>query len=151
MKKRFFSILLLAAFLCSKDLQAQPAKDLSKCYPVVSVPYSVPDNDQQNFADVYFRFAWNDKAPYQIAIQFVNHAYASRKFKFAIKDVTSKKMVTLDKVHNTRFGTETLKPNSTGLIWSGPVDSTKDSFALRVWNSDGDEFDKEAISISDQQ
>jgi hypothetical protein len=133
------------------DLHAQQVKDLSKNYKIVSVPYSVPDDDRRNFADVDFRFGWNNKAPYTIAIQFVNHGYATRKFKFAIKDVTVKKTVILDTVHNSRFGYETLKPNSKSNVWFGLVDNIKDSFSLRVWDSDGDEFDKVPISISDQQ
>lgn len=151
MKKIFFSILLLTLTFFAKDSHAQQAKDLSKSYAVVSVPYSVPDNDKQNFADVYFRFGWTRKAPAKIAIQFTNHGYSSRKFRFAIKDVTTNKMVLLDAVHNSRFGSETLKANSVGPIWSGLVDNIKDSFSLRVWDGDGDEFDKVAISISDQQ
>jgi hypothetical protein len=151
MKKFYFFVLLLAVVFGAKDLFAQQVKDLSKYYEIVSVPYSVPDNDQENFADVDFRFGWNSKAPYKIAIQFVNHGYTLRKFKFAIKDVTSKKTVILDPVHNSRFGTESLKPNSESDIWSGPVNSNKDSFSLRVWDNNGDEFDKVPISISDQQ
>jgi hypothetical protein len=65
--------------------------------------------------------------------------------------VTTNKIVLLDSVHNVRFGTETLKANSTSAIWSGPVDNINDSFSLRVWSGDGDEFDKEPISIKDQQ
>jgi hypothetical protein len=153
MRKPSFFILFFAVAFCVNGVyaQAQQADDLAKSYGVVSVPYSVPDNEQQNFADVYFRFGWSSQAPAKIAIEFTNHAYAGRKFKFAIKDVTSKKMVVLDPVHKTRFGMVTLNPNSVSAIWSGPVDSTKDSFSLRIWNSDGDEFDKVPISISDQQ
>ena len=60
-------------------------------------------------------------------------------------------MVILDPVHNARFGTETVRQNSEGKIWSGSVDNPKDSFSLHVWDSDGDEFDKIPISINDQQ
>ena len=147
----YFSILFLSIIFYSNNLFAQPAKDIAKKYPVVSVPYTLPDNDQQNFADVYFRFGWPAKPPYTIAVQFANHAYKTRKLKFAIKDVTTNKIVLLDSVHNVRFGTETLKANSTSAIWSGPVDNINDSFSLRVWSGDGDEFDKEPISIKDQQ
>ena len=91
MRKLSFFILLLTLVFYTKALYAQQTGDLTKSYGIVSVPYSVPDNDQQNYADVYFRFAWNNKAPYKIAVQFSNHAYANRKFKFAIKNVTSKK------------------------------------------------------------
>jgi hypothetical protein len=151
MKNLYFSILFLSIIFYSNNLFAQPAKDIAKKYPVVSVPYTLPDNDQQNFADVYFRFGWPAKPPYTIAVQFANHAYKTRKLKFAIKDVTTNKIVLLDSVHNVRFGTETLKANSTSAIWSGPVDNINDSFSLRVWSGDGDEFDKEPISIKDQQ
>ena len=151
MRKSSLIILILTLAFGAQGIYAGQADSLSKSYATVSVPYSVPDNDQQNFANVDFRFGWNSKAPYKIAIQFTNHAYAGRKFKFAIKDVTSKKMVVLDKVHKTSFAVVNLTPNSVSAIWSGPVDDVKDSFALRIWNSDGDEFDKVPISISDQQ
>ncbi len=151
MKKLCFSILLLVIFFGTKTLWAERAKDISKLYKFISVTYSVPDDDQQHFANVDFRFGWNDKSPYKIAIQFVNHSYSTRKFKFVIKDVTSKKMVLLDVAHNSRFGSENLKPNSVGAIWSGPVDNIKDSFSLRVWDSEGDEFDKVPVSIKDQE
>ena len=105
----------------------------------------------ERIESVDFRFGWTSKAPFTIAIQFVNHAYANRKFKFAIKDVTSNKMIVLDTLHNSRFGSEALKANSVGIIWSGLVDNIRDNFSLRVWDSDGDEFDKVPISISDQK
>jgi hypothetical protein len=60
-------------------------------------------------------------------------------------------MIILDSVRNSRFGSETLRANSESAIWSGPVSNAKDSFSLHVWDSDGDEFDKVPISISDQQ
>jgi hypothetical protein len=151
MKNQYFFILILIVIFYSKNLLAQTVKDISKKYPIVSVPYTLPDNDQQNFTDVYFRFGWPAKSPYTIAVQFANHAYKTRKLKFAIKDVTANKMVLLDAVHNVRFGTETLKANSISAIWSGPVDNINDSFSLHVWSGDGDEFDKEPISIKDQQ
>jgi hypothetical protein len=151
MKNLTLAISILAAFFCAKGLCAQAAKDLSKACKTVSVPYSVPDNDKRNFADVYFSFGWNDKKPYTISVQFVNHGYANRKIKFAIKDVTAKKMVVVDRSHNARFGTETVKANSKGAIWSGTVEDIKDSFSLHVWDSEGNEFDKVAVSISDQQ
>jgi len=149
MKNILFSILIL--FFSVNYLSAQQVKDLSKFFTIVSVPYTLPDNDQQNFADVYFRFGWSSKIPCSIAIQFANHAYKTIKFKFAIKDVTANKIVLLDTVHNSRFGIENLKANCTSVIWSGLVDNVNDSFSLRVWNSDGDELDKEPISIKDQQ
>lgn len=151
MKNFFLFVLFLIVIFFEKSLYAQAVKDLSKKYSIVSVPYTLPDNDQQNFADVYFRFGWPAKAPYSIAIQFANHAYKTIKFKFAIKDVTTNKTILIDTVHNSRFGIENLKANSTGAIWSGLVDNVNDSFSLRVWNSDGDELDKEPISIKDQQ
>ena len=151
MKKQGLTLLLLTSFLSATSLSAKPAEDLAKKYPIVSVYYSVPDNDKGNFADVSFRFAWTKNKPPQIAVQFVNRAYADRKLKFAIKDITTKKMVVLDPKRHSRFGTETMKANSTGAIWSGPVDDTNDSFSLHVWNGAGDEFDKVAVSIKDQQ
>lgn len=146
----FAVIFTLVLFAGTSGAQTQQ-DELSKEFPVVSVPYSVPDNDQQHFADVDFRFAWTNKAPFKIALQFVNRGYSTRKLKFAIKDVTSKKMVVLNPAHHSRFGTETLKANSTGAIWSGAVDNINDDFSLHVWDSDGEEFDKVAISIKDQQ
>jgi hypothetical protein len=151
MKRLFKLVLCLVIVLVIKTLNAQEAKGLSKYYEIVSVPYSVPDNEQQNFADVNFRFGWNSKGPAAIAIQFVNHSYSDRKFKFAIKDVTSKKTIILDKVHNSRFGSVVLKANSQSAIWFGSVDNINDSFSLHVWSANGDEFDKEPISIKDQQ
>jgi hypothetical protein len=151
MKNLFFLLLFLTVLPNSNVLFAQQVKDISKKYMIISVPYTLPDNDQQNFADVYFRFGWPAKAPYVIAVQFANHAYRTIKFKFAIKDVTANKMVQIDTVHKSLFGTENLKANSTGMIWSGPVDNINDSFSMRVWNSDGDELDKEPISLKDQQ
>lgn len=151
MKKSLYPILLLTLLFGAEGSWAEKAKDLAKTFPIVSVYYSAPDNDQRNFADVVFRFAWTSQKPFRIAIQFVNHGYADRKLKFAIKDVTSKKTVILDPVRHSPFGTETLKANSTGGIWSGPVDNINDSFSLRVWDSAGDEFDKVPISSKDQQ
>jgi hypothetical protein len=152
MKNLYLSILIL--IFGAKTLYAQtaqPVKNLAKYCEIVSVPYSVPDDDKQHFVDISFRFGWNAKAPSSIAVQFVNHGYTGIKFKFAIEDVTTKKMIILDSAHNSRFGSETLRANSESAIWSGPVTDTKDSFSLHVWDSDGDEFDKVPISISDQQ
>ena len=151
MKQLYFLTLLLITIFGAKDLCAQPTKDLSKCYPIVSASYPVPDNAQQHFADVNFKFGWSNKVPYTIAIQFLNHSYVSLKFKFAIKDVTSKKMIVLDPVHNSRFGSEMLKENSPGVIWAGLVDNIKDSFSLHVWDSDGDEFVSDPVSIKDKK
>lgn len=151
MKKIYLSILFLALVFGEKSICAEQIEYITQNYGIVSVFYSCPDNDERNFSDVFFRFGWNDKKPFTIAIQFVNRAYADRKVKFAIKDVTSKKMVVLDPAHKSRFGTELLKSNSTGKIWSGPVDNINDSFILRVWNSAGDQLDKVPISIKDQQ
>ena len=151
MKRRYSLVLILVLIFCAKALCAQEVKDLSKYYEIISVSHSVPDNEQQNFADVNFRFGWNSKGPAAIAIQFVNHSYSDRKFKFAIKDVTSKKTIILDKVHNSRFGSVVLKANSESAIWSGSVDNINDSFSLHVWSANGDEFDKEPISIKNRQ
>jgi hypothetical protein len=59
-------------------------------------------------------------------------------------------MIVIDKVHHSPFGTETLKPDAISKIWSGPVDNINDVFLLRVWDSDGDEFDSSPVSIGDQ-
>jgi hypothetical protein len=144
MKKNIFSVLLLVLIFCAKDLRAQ---DLSKNYQILSVFYNVPDDDQKDFETINFRYGWTNQAPYSIAIQFTNAGYSEKKLKFAIKDVTSNQMILLDPVHNVYFGTETLKANSDGAVWAGPIDNLKDSFALRVWDSDGDAFDQEPISI----
>ncbi|SRR5665213_717837 len=151
MKRQNSLVLILVLIFWVKALCAQEVKDLSKYCEIVSVHYSLPDNDQQNFADVDFRFGWNSKTPATIGVQFVNRSYADRKFKFAIKDVTSKKIVILDKIHNSHFGSAALKANSESVIWSGSVDNINDSFSLHVWNANGDEFDKEPISIKDQR
>jgi hypothetical protein len=150
MKKLYFSFLLLTVTFFSKIVCAQPVNELSKMNGTVSGPYALPDNAQQNFSDIYFRFSWNEKKPFKIAIQFSNHSYDSRKLKFAIKDVTTKKMILLDSVHHSSFGYETLNATSVGVVWSGPIDNPKDGLSLRVWNSNGDEFEKEPISITDQ-
>ncbi len=150
MKKLFSSALILIVIFCTKDLCSREVGGLSKYYETVSMSYPVPDNDKKNFPDVDFRFGWNSKAPFRIAVQFVNRGYKDRKLKFAIKDVTSKKMIVLDGTHRSRFGSEMLKADSMGAIWSGPVDNIKDGFSLCVWNGNGDKFVKAAVSISDQ-
>jgi hypothetical protein len=150
MKNLFKLILYLVIILASKTLSAQEMKDLSKIYKTVSASYPLPDKDDQNFPDIDFRFGWN-KTPSMIAVQFINHSYSSKKIKFAIKDLTSGKMIVLDNIHNSHFGSETLKENSESAIWAGPVDDIRDSFSLHVWNSNGDEFDKAPISIKNQQ
>lgn len=150
MKKSFKLILCLIIVLITKTVKAQEAKDLSKNYDIISASYSILDNDETRFLGVTFRFGWNKKEPYVIAIQFVNHGYDVQKFEFAIKDITQNKMVVLGTIHKSTSGYETLKPNSQGVIWSGPVNNVKDSFSLRVWDG-GNEFDKAPISIKDQQ
>jgi lysophospholipase L1-like esterase len=147
MEKLHFLILFLMGTFCAKDSCAQEVKDISKDYAIFSVYYSVPDNEQHNFKDVNFRFGWTNKEPFRISVQFFNAGYVDVKLKFAIKNETSNQMIILDSIHNSRFGTETLKANSDGVIWSGPVDNIKDSFSLHVWNSDGDEFGQAPISI----
>ena len=153
MKKLYFPVLVLMTALCAKDLCAQEEKDLSKYYGVVSKYYPVLDNkdktDMNNL--IYYRFGWNRKAPYTIAIQFANLGYGDRKLKFAVKDVTSKKMIVLDAVHQSRFGVELLKADSTGMIWSGPVANINDGFSLHVWEDGGEEMDKEPVSIKDKK
>jgi hypothetical protein len=140
-----FSFFILAFTV--NGLRAQSMIDLAKSFGILSSYYSVPDNDQKNFGSVNFRYGWTKQAPFIIAVQLTNPGYADVKLKFAVKDVTTNQMVVLDPVHNSRFGTETLKANSTGAVWSGPVDSLLDSFSLRVWDDNGDEFDQAPISI----
>jgi hypothetical protein len=151
MEKLFKLILCLMIVLITKTVSAQEVKDLSKNYDIISVSYSVLDNDETRFPGVTFRFGWNKKVPYVIAVQFVNHGYDTQKFKFAIKDITMNKLVVLGTVHKSTSGYETLKPNSQGVVWSGPVDNVKDSFSLHVWDAGGNEFDKAPISVKDQQ
>jgi len=151
MRKVFFSILFLSALLSARELCSQEARDLSKCCDTVSASYPIPDKDQQNFGDIVFRFGWNKKAPFKVAVQFVNRGYDNKKLKFAIKDVTSKKMVVLDVAHKSRFGSELLKSNSLGAVWSGVVDDVNDGFSLYVWNGKGEKFVKGPISIHDQE
>jgi hypothetical protein len=143
--------LILAVIFGMKKVCAQSINDIAKKYPIVSAPYTFTDNDQQNSSDVYFRFGWPPKAPYVIAVQFVNHGYRAQKFKFAIKDVTLNKMVILGVVHKSTSGYETLNPNAQGIIWSGSVDNINDSFSLHVWDDAGNEFDKVPISIKTQE
>ncbi len=151
MKNPILFCSLVSFVFFAANLEAASVGELSKKQGILSVYYSAPDNDQQNFADVVFRFAWSDKKTATLSIQFVNRSYSDRKLKFAIRDVTSKKTVVLDRVHQSRFGAEMLKAHSAGSIWSGPVDSINDSFSLHVWDREGDEFDKVPISIKDQQ
>lgn len=150
MKKLFKLVLFLVIVLITKTINAQEVKDLSKDYDIISASYSVLVNDETRFPGVTFRFGWNKKEPYVIAVQFVNHGYDTQKFKFAIKDVTLNKLVVLGTVHKSTSGYEALKPNSPGIIWSGPVDNVKDSFSLHVWDGGGNEFDKAPISVKDQ-
>jgi hypothetical protein len=135
----------------TKKVCAQLTNDIARKYRVVSAPDTLTDNDHQNFSDVYFRFGWSSKAPYVIAIQFVNHGYGTRKFKFAIKDVTLNKMVILGTIHKSTSEYETLNSNEQGIIWTGPVDNINDSFSLHVWDDGGNEFDKVPISIKTQE
>jgi len=154
MKKLYIPALLIITFWGGKELSAQTPtitqtpeiKYLYKDYETISSPHAVPDNDQMNFDGVVFGFGWNKKAPYTIAVQFVNRGYEDRKMKFAIKDLTTKKMIILDRAHNSAFGLELLKQSSTGAIWSGSIDSLKDSFSLRVWDAKGNEFDAAPVT-----
>jgi hypothetical protein len=147
MKKRYPYILLSVLFFCAKLLDAQEIQYLSKDYPILSVFYNVPDDDRNSFAHLNFRYGWTSQAPYTIAIQFSNAGYDDKILKFAIKDVTLNKMVILGKVHKSTAGFETLKANSDGVIWSGLIANLNDSFALRVWNSDGKSLEQAPISI----
>ncbi|HTA75827.1 MAG TPA: hypothetical protein VK791_01575 [bacterium] len=163
MKCVYILILLIAALCAAKDASAQTqtptpnVKYLYKDYETISAPRAVPDNDQMNFDGVVFSFGWNKKAPYAIAVQFVNRGYEDRKMKFAIKDITAKKMIILDRVHNSAFGLEVLKQSSVGAIWAGPIDNPKNSFSLHVWDAKGNEFDAapvtnpEPVSTGDQK
>jgi hypothetical protein len=151
LKKIYLLSLFFMMIFSAKILCAEPVKDLSKVFAIVSIPFSAPDNKDKHFADITFRVGWNDKAPYAVAVQFVNHGYDGQKFKFAIKDLTSKKMLVLDPAHKSRFGTENLRANSESSIWSGAVDNYKDSFSLRIWDSQGDEFDSDSISVDKDQ
>jgi hypothetical protein len=147
MKKLHFSILLSILFICMKQLHAQDVSNLQNIYPILSMFYNVPDDDQKDFEHLNFRYGWTSQAPYTIAVQFSNAGYDDKTFKFAIKDVTLNKMVVLGKLHKSTAGYETLKANSDGTIWSGSITSLNDSFALRVWNSDGKSLDQAPISI----
>jgi len=147
MKFFCFYILLLTVILGAKELGAQEVKAISKVYGIVSEPYIIPDDGQPDFKNVAYRFGWNKKSPYAIGVQFINSGYVDRTIKFAIEDLTLNQMIVLDSVHNAHFGSETVKANSYSVIWSGPVDNIKDSFLLRVWNSNGDKFDQAPVSI----
>jgi hypothetical protein len=130
-----------------KQLHAQDVSNLQDIYPILSIFYNVPDDDQKDFEHLNFRYGWTSQAPYTIAVQFSNAGYDDKILKFAIKDVTLNKMVLIGKIHKSTAGYETLKANSDSVIWSGPIASLKDSFALRVWNSDRHSFDQAPISI----
>jgi hypothetical protein len=150
MKSLYVQGLILTLVFYVHGLSAQTIKDPFKSqYGVVSLYCTVPDNDQHHFTDMYFRLGWNGKTPNTIAVQFVNHGYETRKFKFAVKDVTSKKMIVLDMAHNSRFGTETLKAGSEGAIWSGSVDDIKDGLSLHIWTSAGDDLEKAPMSLAE--
>lgn len=172
MKKLYLSVLLLILAFSAKNLCAQQEDDLSKHCGTVSKLMPVL-NDQNDLNKIIaYKIGWNKAAaatpvltpsavttpsatpiitPATIAIQFSNMGYADWKLKFAVKDVTTKKMVVLDAVHNSGFGTEMLKANSKGIVWSGPVDNINDSFSVRVWIGDGDEIDKDPISLKDKK
>jgi hypothetical protein len=152
MKKRFFPVFLFFLVLFGNSLGAEEVKAITKYFEVVSKYHPVSNVDQKDPNNlVYYRLGWNTKDSSTIAIQFANLGYGARKLKFAIKDVTSKKLVILDPIHRSRFGLEVLKAESNGKIWSGPIDNIRDGFSLRVWEDDGDEMDKETISIKDKQ
>jgi hypothetical protein len=152
MKKKCFYGSLLAAVLCIGHLGAQDDTAFPKEFNVVSNFHSVPGKDKNDLQNlVYYRFAWRKKAPYAVAIQFVNLGYGERKLKFAVKDITSKKNVVIDPAHQSCFGTEALKESSKGMIWSGPIDSPNDRLSLRVWEDGGDEIDKAPISMNDKK
>lgn len=152
MKKLIYSILFISTVLCQKELWAQQDNDLSKSFTAVTKFLPVVVNTDKNAEKlVFYRFGWNSKAPATIGVQFSNLGYSDWKIKFAIKDMTTKKMIILDSVHKSFFGTELLKGNSKSAIWSGPVDNVSDNFSLRVWVGDGDEIDKDAVSIKDKE
>ncbi len=151
MRKLCFYGWLLASILCAQGLRAQEEKDLSKIYEVVSQSAPVAADALKDFNNmIFYRFGWNRKGPPAIALQFVNFGYKDRKLKFAIKDVTSKKMVILDPAGKSPFATEDLKESSRSAIWSGPVDNIHHRFSLRVWEDDGDEIDEDPVSINEK-
>ena len=145
-KINLYVLIFIFAFF-GKLSYAQVDQDIEKYCEVVSKYYSVSETGQKNFYKIEYRLGWNKKAPYKIAIQFINLGYEGKKIKFSITDLTSKKMVILDAVHNSRVVSETLNPASTGAIWSGQIDGIKDRLSLRVWDKDGNEIDKSPISI----
>jgi hypothetical protein len=152
MKNMYLLFWLLITTFGARCVFAQEDNDLSKYYGTISKFDSILNNTQKDMNSiVFYRFGWNQKAPYKIAVQFVNLGYGDHKLKFAVKDVTSKKMIVLDPVHNSRFGTEMLKSSSKGVIWSGPIDNINDLFSLRVWVDDGEEMDKNPMSIKDKK
>jgi hypothetical protein len=151
MKSLYFVVILLGLAFSPQGLRSEQLDELSKAYNYVSVYYSMPDNDHLYFADVHFRFGWTAKKPYRIGVQFVNRDYGDKKIKFAIKDVTTNKMILLDPIHKSYFGAEMLKANSISSVWSGPINNVNDEFSLHVWNDEGDELDKAPISIKNKK
>jgi hypothetical protein len=152
MKKSGLFGLLLLCCLLPKGLGAQEDKDLSKVYEVATPfrPLSADANSDFNNM-VYYHFGWNRKGPAVIALQFVNMGYKDHKLKFAIKDLTAKKLVVLDPARRSNFGTEALKADSKGAIWTGAVKNIRDKFSLHAWEDGGDEMDKDPVSINDKK
>lgn len=147
MNRAFLFLLALLTAIPGGFSFAQENQDIEKACDIVSNYFPVVKNDQKNFYKIDYRLGWNKKAPYKISVQFINLGYASRKAKFAIKDLTSKKMIVLDPARNSRVVVENLNPASAGAIWSGLVDGIKDSFSVRVWDVEGNEIDEPPISI----
>ena len=117
-------------------------------YPILSPTFKVPGSNEVRFQHLNFRLGWTREAPYRIAIQLSNPTYGDQKIKFAVRDLTMNQTVLLDLEHNTYFIQETLHPNQEGTLWSGTVSNLTDSFALKVWDSDGDSFEQTPITIS---
>ncbi len=139
MKKLQLALFALLVLVGSQSWATRQVNELEKNYPVLSAFYPVPDNEKKQFKDVYFRLGWKARKPYRIAVQFTNQSYKTVPLKFALKDVTTQKMVILDKGKNTAVGAETLGSISEGALWSALIQDKKDHFILRVWDKDGSE------------
>lgn len=151
MKKKIFFLLFLVPALLSRGADADEVKDLSKDCEKVSKFMPLLDNPPKDLNNmIYYQWGWNGKKPATINVQFRNLGYGDHKIKFTIKDVAAKKLVVLDPVRNSNFGSETLKPDSKGAIWSGKVSNIKDGFSLSVWDGgDGEAVVKKPISLGD--
>ncbi len=143
----YISLALSGILFNPHQVQGQETRALEDVFPIISPSYNLPGSDDTRFQHLNFRFGWTDKAPFQIAVQISNPTYGDQKIKFAVKDLTTSQSVLLDPDHNAYFINETLRPNSEGNIWSGEVKSLSDEFALKVWDANGDSFQKDPITI----